>query len=111
MFKPEQYFNALSDATRLRSLLLLQVEGRLCVCELVHALDLSQPRVSRHLAMLRDLGIVVDERVGQWVHYRLHPELPDWAADVLAAAARAHDLSGLRKRLCCMPNRPTPVTA
>lgn len=106
MDNPEQFFRALSDATRLRCLLLLQSEGRLCVCELVHALGLSQPRISRHLGHLRDLGIVEDERRGQWMHYRLHPDLPDWAHDVLKAASRAEALDEGRDRLAHMPNRP-----
>ncbi len=46
-------FQLLSDPTRLRCLLLMQVEGELCVCELTHALDLSQPKISRHLAGAR----------------------------------------------------------
>ncbi len=106
MVSPEFLFRGLSDATRLRCLLLLRAEGRLCVCELVHALELSQPRISRHLAQLRDMGIVECERHGQWVYYGLHPDLPDWALDVLDAAARADSLAPLRERLAAMPDRP-----
>ncbi len=106
MFEPETFFRALSDPTRLRCLLLMVAEGRLCVCEFVHALDLSQPRVSRHLGHLRDLGIVQDERRGQWVHYRLHPELPAWAYQVLEAAGQAEELQSIQARLAAMPNRP-----
>lgn len=106
MLKPELFFRALSDGTRLRCLLLLLAEERLCVCEFVHALDLPQTRVSRHLGQLRDQEIVQDERRGQWVHYRLHPMLPDWAREVLEAAARAHALGEVRGRLATMPNRP-----
>lgn len=106
MRDPETFFRALSDPTRLRCLLLLMAEGRLCVCEFVHALDLTQPRVSRHLGHLRDLGIVLDERRGQWVHYRLHPALPQWARDVLEAAFQAEGLRDIRQRLASMPNRP-----
>lgn len=106
MKEPEQFFRALSDPTRLRCLLLLFAEERLCVCEIVHALALSQSRVSRHLGHLRDLGIVQDERRGQWMHYRLHAELPEWAREVLAAASRAESLEDIRERLANMPNRP-----
>lgn len=106
MLTTETWFRALADPTRLRCLLLLRAEGRLCVCELVHALDLAQPRISRHLGHLRDLGIVQDERRGQWMHYRLHPALPDWALRVLDAAADAEALQGLHERLAAMPNRP-----
>jgi len=106
MIEPETLFRALSDPTRLRCLLLVVAEGRLCVCEFVYALELSQPRVSRHLGHLRDLGIVQDERYGQWMHYRLHPELPAWAHQVLEAAGQAEELRPIRARLAAMPNRP-----
>lgn len=104
--QPERLFRALSDATRLQCLLLLIAEERLCVCEFVHALGLSQPRVSRHLAQLRDLGIVQDERRGQWVHYRLHPALPAWVVEVLEAVFRSEDVAAFRQRLAVMPGRP-----
>jgi ArsR family transcriptional regulator, arsenate/arsenite/antimonite-responsive transcriptional repressor len=107
MLTPELYFRALADSTRLRCLLLLYAEERLCVCEFVHALGLSQPRVSRHLGQLRDLGIVADERHGQWVHYRLHPELPPWALEVLATVFQARTPTDMRQRLATMPNRPS----
>ena len=109
MREPEAFFRALSDRTRLQCLLLLLRAGRLCVCEVVHALEIPQTRVSRHLGHLRDLGIVQDERRGQWVHYRLHPELPDWAVDVLRRVAQAHAGTSGLERLAAMPNRP-PVS-
>ena len=103
---PETLFRALSDSTRLHCMLLLLCEERLCVCEFVHALDLSQPRVSRHLGHLRDLGIVTDERRGQWVHYRISPALPDWARQVLETVAGVAAMGDVRHRLVSMPNRP-----
>ncbi len=113
---PDKLFHLLSDRTRLRGVLLLHAEGRLCVCELVHALDLSQPKISRHLAQLRDGGLVLDERRGHWVHYRLADGLPGWARDVIAAAARGGEGAGIdwqadRERLRCMPDRPAVTTA
>lgn len=106
MLIPEHFFRALGDGTRLRLLLLLRRNGRLCVCELVHALDAGQPRVSRHLGHLRDLGLVRDERRGQWVYYTIHPALPDWALRALDTAAEAESLKPLVTRLASMPNRP-----
>ena len=105
-----QFFQLLSDDTRLRSLLLIRREGELCVCELVHALGVIQPKVSRHLAALRDYGVVADRRSGQWIYYRIHPDLPDWARHVIDATANeaatrepfADDLAVL----AAMPNRP-----
>ena len=87
-----QFFQLLSDETRLRSLMLIQQEGGLCVCELVYALNVIQPKVSRHLAALRDAGVVTDRRQGQWIYYRLNPDLPDWARQVIdsTAAEAAH---------------------
>lgn len=106
MTSPDIFFRALADSTRRQCLLMLREQDRLCVCELVHALDLSQPRVSRHLTQLRDLGIVADERHGRWIHYRLHPDLPEWALGVLKAARAGEDIEPLAGRLECMPNRP-----
>ena len=53
----QSLFSALAHEIRLRSLLLLQAEGELCVCELTHTLGLSQPMISRHLALLREAGL------------------------------------------------------
>ena len=85
----DQFFKALSDLTRLRMLVLLSSERELCVCELTYALDEIQPKISRHLAQLRETGVVLDQRQGQWIYYRLNPDLPDWAREVLAATAEA----------------------
>jgi ArsR family transcriptional regulator, arsenate/arsenite/antimonite-responsive transcriptional repressor len=108
---PEQLFRLLCDPIRLRCVLLIQHEGSLCVCELTEALDMVQPKISRHLAMLRKGGLLQDERRGQWVHYRLHPELPDWARSILAAAAQGRESARLyeqdRQRLVRMQDRPS----
>ncbi len=48
------------------------------MCELMTALDLPQPKISRHLGQLRKAGLLLDRRQGQWVFYRLHPLLNDW---------------------------------
>ncbi len=61
---------ALEDPTRLRVLKCLQVRPA-CVCELVQALELPQSRISRHLRILRDAGLVIDERSAQWIEYAL----------------------------------------
>lgn len=109
-FTAAPLFALLADPTRLRCVVLLQREGELCVCELVHALDLPQPKVSRHLALLREAGVVEDRRAGQWVHYRLHPALPAWAVAVITAAAEGADGAephvGDRARLATMAGRP-----
>lgn len=89
---PLSFYKCLSDDTRLKSLLLISRQQEMCVCELIEKLNLSQPKVSRHLAELRRCGVLVDERRGKWVFYRLHPELPEWAKNVLVCtAAEAND--------------------
>jgi ArsR family transcriptional regulator, arsenate/arsenite/antimonite-responsive transcriptional repressor len=80
---PEPLFQMLSDVTRLRTLMLLAAEQELCVCELTHALNQSQPKISRHLAHLREAGLLLARREGQWMYYRIDPALPDWARSIL----------------------------
>lgn len=91
---PAQFFKCLSDETRLRCVALLQKQGKLCVCELTAALDLSQPKISRHLALLRQCGLLLDSREGQWVYYQINPELPDWAFPILKNALAAVEITG-----------------
>lgn len=90
---PTQFFKCLSDDTRLRCVTLLQKEGRLCVCELTTALALSQPKISRHLAFLRQCGLLLDSREGQWVYYQISPKLPVWAFPLLQSALTAVETS------------------
>ena len=63
-----EFLKTISDETRLRILALL-FKKELCVCEICDVLEESQPKVSRHLAKLRDAGFVRDDRQGQWVFY------------------------------------------
>lgn len=63
-------FQALSDETRLRILKLLE-NGELCVCDLVAALNMVQPKVSFHLSALKEAGFIKDRKQGRWIHYRL----------------------------------------
>ena len=110
MLSPTQFFKCLSDDTRLRCITLLQKEGKLCVCELTTALGLSQPKISRHLASLRQCGLLQDSREGQWVYYQLNPKLPDWTSPLLMGALHAVEGTDLFKldlqRLKQMENRP-----
>ena len=70
MKQTARIFKTLADETRLRILALL-TSGELCVCDLVAALELPQSTVSRHLATLRNAGLVVGRRQGVWMYYRL----------------------------------------
>lgn len=105
---PVTFFKCLSDDTRLKSLLLLQLKKELCVCDLMEALQESQPKVSRHLADLRSSGLVLDERQGKWVYYRINKELPAWALKVLALAAREHHENYLAE---CLQRLEQPASA
>ena len=85
---PIQLFKILADETRLGIVLLLSELGELCVCDLCTALDQSQPKISRHLALLRESGLLLDRKQGKWVHYRLSPHIPAWAAKIIDEAWR-----------------------
>ena len=65
------FHKAMSDETRIRIMNLLLHTGELCVCDLEQTLDFSQPKISRHLAYLRDSGLVQDRKDGLWVYYTL----------------------------------------
>lgn len=80
---PSKFFKCLGDETRLRCVLLLQAREALCVCDIAEALQSSQPKISRHLAQLRACDLVSDHREGQWVFYKLHPDLAPWQRQVL----------------------------
>ena len=69
ILSPLSFYKCLSDDTRLKALMLIYLEKELCVCDLITALELSQPKVSRHLADLRKCQILLDERRGKWVFY------------------------------------------
>ena len=76
-------FEALGDPIRRRILAMLLDSDERCVCAMHGALDAPQPKVSRHLAVLREAGLVLARREGVWMHYRIHPDLPAWAYRVL----------------------------
>jgi ArsR family transcriptional regulator len=107
----ERLFQALGDATRLRILGLL-LTGEVCVCDIHESLELSQPKVSRHLAYLRKAGLVETRREGLWVHYRLattpDPVLGAIRDAVTHALMHVNTVQRDAKRLekktgCCLP--------
>ena len=108
--QPLTFFKCLSEDTRLKTLLMLSVKGELCVCDLTDALQLSQPKISRHLADLRKCGLVLDTRKGKWVYYQLHPDLPAWALEVIKNTAIHNNeyiseaLANLSCENCQIPN-------
>jgi ArsR family transcriptional regulator len=76
-------FHALSDETRLAILELLR-DGERCVCELTDALDVAQSRLSFHLRVLRDAGLVSDRRDGRWIYYTAERAVFSEAESLLA---------------------------
>ncbi|WP_107852743.1 metalloregulator ArsR/SmtB family transcription factor [Oceanimonas marisflavi] len=105
---PLSLFKALADDTRLQLVLLIMAEGEVCVCEMTHALNETQPKISRHLALLRQAGLLADRRDGQWVYYRLSPSL-DPAARGLLQHTHTHYqdyIAPALARLAHMGNRP-----
>ncbi len=113
MMKPDDFFSILSDPTRLRALMLIQGEGELCVCELTYSLKESQPKISRHLALMREAGVVEARRAGTWMHYRINPGLPAWSNRIIQQVfdqlIGLSTFKGDRERLLQMDNRPEKI--
>ena len=78
--------HALSDETRLSILERLR-RGERCVCELTDALDAAQSRLSFHLRVLKDAGLVTDRREGRWMYYTLNAEKLADVADLAQTLA------------------------
>jgi len=106
----ETIFQALGDRTRLR-LLNLIADGEVCVCFFVEVLGEPQPKISRHLGVLREAGLVAARRDGKWMHYRAtFPEALAALFETTIAVLRA-DPEMARDRVtlaraCCSPRVP-----
>jgi len=74
--KHEKIFKALSDKNRLRILKMLQKKP-LCVCEITEVLQLATSTVSQHLSQLSDSGLIIGEKDGKWINYRLNLQPDD----------------------------------
>jgi len=110
---PTDFYKTLTDSIRLKTLMLTHYHGELCVCELMEALEEnSQPKVSRNLAVLKKTQVITDRKHGQWVFYRINPELPLWAKLVIAQTTESNvDLiQSELKRLDQMKNRPNKTS-
>ncbi|HCL5418810.1 TPA: metalloregulator ArsR/SmtB family transcription factor [Klebsiella pneumoniae] len=75
-----------STKPRSTIVMLLRESGEMCVCDICAATAESQPKISRHMALLREAELVIDRREGKWVHYRLSPHMPAWAAGIIDTA-------------------------
>ena len=117
-------FSALADRTRLRLLNLMR-GGEICVCYFVSILDETQPKVSRHLAYLRRVGVVNARRDGKWIHYSISRPADEKAAAVFEATLEAikddrqmqRDRAMLQRACCAvklppeLQNAPRPSLA
>lgn len=96
-------FKALGEPTRLKIVKLVTVQ-ELCVCELVAILEMSQPRVSQHLKVLKNAGIVMERKEGQKSFYKLNPEfgsgeIKDFLNYMTAQLEALSELADERQRL------------
>ena len=92
-------FHALSDETRL-SLLDQLKNGEKCVCELTDAMKTGQSRLSFHLKVLKEAGILRDRREGRWMYYSLNREAIEALEDVVHSLKHAAKLAGFTSRCC-----------
>ena len=92
-------FHALSDRTRLSILQRLRL-GERCVCDLTDALDAAQSRLSFHLKVLKDAGLVNDRKDGRWMYYTLNAETLAEVGE-LADALAAEPTAAERRSGCC----------
>ena len=114
-FNAEKFFLALSDRTRLRLLNLMQ-DDEVCVCFFTEVLQAPQPTISRHLAYLRQAGVVSARREGKWMHYRIVAPADSRAArifdEVRAWLREQPEMQRDRERLvkfCCAPQLPVQL--
>ncbi len=84
---------ALAEPTRLETMRMLSDGSEHCVCEMMRALGATQSRMSRHMQVLRQAGLVTDRRDAQWVRYRRNPDLTPAIATLLDAALEAGEVA------------------
>ena len=95
-----QRFQALSDPTRLQLLHRLR-HGERCVCDLMDVLDAAQSRLSFHLRILKEAGLVSDRREGRWVYYRVVPAALDEIQEYVEDLAPRYRTLPMAKAGCC----------
>ncbi len=78
-------FASLSNVTRLRCLYLAARHDEVCVCEVVDALDVPQPTISKAFKALKESGLVTDRRDSNWIYYRVDESMPAWMASIVSA--------------------------
>ncbi|MFT5815256.1 MAG: ArsR family transcriptional regulator [Psychroserpens sp.] len=111
---PTDFYKSLADDTRLKSILLIAKKGELCVCELMTALaEPSQPKISRHLAVLKNSGVLLTRKQKQWVFYTINADIPAWAQQVitLTLAENIGFITPNLQALEIMGNRPERIAS
>lgn len=98
--RPVALFHALSDATRLAILDMLK-DGERCVCELQDELDAAQSRLSFHLRVLKDAGLVTDRKEGRWMYYTIAPNALAEVHDLAVAMQPKKNGLPVLRRACC----------
>ena len=93
----QEILNAIYDSTRRAALAIVWDGGEHCVCELMERLDVSQSRMSRHMKVLREVGLVLDRRDAQWVRYKRNPDLAKEHAAVIDAVLIAESVLAGKK--------------
>jgi ArsR family transcriptional regulator, arsenate/arsenite/antimonite-responsive transcriptional repressor len=96
----QRWFHALSDETRLQLLNLLR-HGEQCVCDLTGSLQAAQSRLSFHLKVLKEAGLVTDRKEGRWVYYALDPEALEALADFVSQLKVTRTELRMAPRRCC----------
>ena len=94
-----QVFHALSDPTRLELIQRL-AGGEQCVCDLTDALKTGQSRLSFHLKVLKDAGLIRDRREGRWMYYALNEEAFEEAAELIRMLKNGDSVTRTAKRRC-----------
>jgi ArsR family transcriptional regulator len=92
-------FHALSDETRLAIVVLLK-DGERCVCELMEPLQAAQSRLSFHLKVLKEAGVVSDRREGRWSYYTLMPGVLDGLEELIGDLSPTSAAKAVRTRCC-----------
>lgn len=108
---PVELFKIMSDPLRLKILMLIEDEKALSVSDLVDVLDVSQPKVSRHLALLRDGGVLDTQREGLWVFYHFSDQLPIWVRHTLATVRNGNSamINQEKLKLSLLKERKKPT--
>jgi len=96
---PVKILSALAEPTRFAAMAMLSDGGEHCVCELMQKLGATQSRMSRHMKILKDAGLVTDRRDAQWVRYRRNDAMPAHVVAIVDAALALCEPTGSGERI------------